>query len=141
MYKIHVQGDKYAYVDDEFKHLAQYKWHLHGRRYAIRHEKSKTIFMHHDIVGRVEGLVVDHINRNGLDNQTKNLRHVTQSVNMQNVDKLSTNTSGYRGVSWCKLNKKWRAQASINKKVTYLGLFKTPQEAAEAYKRRTTCTV
>ena len=45
----------------------------------------------------------------------------------------STITTGYRGVS--KSGERFVAQISINKKVTYLGLYDTPKEAAVAYDR------
>jgi hypothetical protein len=46
---------------------------------------------------------------------------------------LSTNTTGYRGVS--KRGERFEAQISINKKKTYLGIYDTPKEAAVAYDR------
>jgi hypothetical protein len=54
-------------------------------RYAHRTERGKTITMHHAIMGVPEkGLMIDHINGNGLDNRRCNLRIVTNRENCQN---------------------------------------------------------
>lgn len=43
--------------------------------------------MHRFIMGDKPGLVIDHINRDKLDNRRENLRHVTRSENAKNVDR------------------------------------------------------
>lgn len=48
------------------------------------HKDGRKLRLHHFIAGRVDGLVVDHINGNTLDNRRPNLRHVTHSVNATN---------------------------------------------------------
>jgi len=52
---------------------------------------------------------VDHRNGNRLDNRISNLRAATKSNNMQNSKMRKTNTSGVKGVYWCKAKKKWIA--------------------------------
>ena len=78
---------------------------------------------------------VDHINRNKDDNRIQNLRLATPSQQQGNKDLQLNNTSGFRGVCWHKASKKWKAQLRINGKQTYLGLFTTKEEAAEAYQK------
>ena len=46
---------------------------------------------------------------------------------------LSTNTTGYRGVT--KNRERFKAQIFVNKKKTNLGTYDTPKEAAVAYDR------
>ena len=79
---------------------------------------------------------VDHIDDNGpkTDNRICNLRKSTISQNMHNRGEYKSNKSGYKGVSWHKRVKKWRAQIKYNNKVMHLGYFSTPEEAYEAYK-------
>lgn len=47
-----------------------------------------------------EGMVVDHIDRNGLNNKIENLRVIPQSLNAKNLPKRVDNTSGVTGVTF-----------------------------------------
>lgn len=68
---------------------------------------------------------LDHINRNKKDNRISNLRESSSFENSQN-----RNNKGY----WLhKTPNIWRSKITVNNKVTYLGLFKTEEEAREAY--------
>ena len=69
--------------------------------------------------------VVDHIDRNPLNNCITNLRIVTHQQNMFN-----TNAKGYH---WYKRDKKWRARICVNYKDIYIGQFDTEDEARTAY--------
>lgn len=80
-----------------------------------------------------EGLTLDRINPNG-NYEPSNCRWVTmqiQSINKKAI--MNTNTSGYRGVSWNKKNKKWVVKISVNTKRIYLGSFEDKIEAAKKY--------
>ena len=76
----------------------------------------------------------DHINGDKADNRIINLRKATRSENEANKGKPITNTSGYKGVSWHKADKKWMAYIKVNKKQKNLGSFNCPIEAHEVYK-------
>lgn len=76
-----------------------------------------------------EGLVVDHINGNKLDNRRSNLRICTQS---QNLNGRNTN-KGYIGVSWDKFRGKWKANIGKDYQKIFLGRFDTAEEAARVY--------
>lgn len=87
--------------------------------------------MHQDIMGAKGKQVVDHINKNGLDNRRCNLRVCTVRQNAQNHKRFATNTSGYTGVNL--EGKKWRARLRGNdSKKIHVGNFNTPEEAAVA---------
>ena len=77
---------------------------------------------------------IDHINGIRDDNRWVNLRSATRSQNMCNRGKLSSNTSGYTGVTWHPKTQKWRAVINHNKKTYSLGLFVTKEEASQAYR-------
>lgn len=53
---------------------------------------------------------VDHKNRNTMDNRFSNLRPATKSENGMNTKLFSSNTSGCKGVSFCKQTQKWRVE-------------------------------
>lgn len=74
---------------------------------------------------------MDHINGNRSDNRIANLREVTHVQNMQNREKLPTNTSGFKGVN--RHEGRWVARILVNKKRVHLGRFDTPEEAYQAY--------
>ena len=77
---------------------------------------------------------IDHIDRNRANNWLSNLRDVTASQNMRNCGLRRTNTSGHKGVSYWAHRKLWAAQIRLNNKNKLLGMFDTPDAAAEAYK-------
>lgn len=76
---------------------------------------------------------IDHENLDRADNRWSNLRHASHSQNMANTRMYSTNTSGLKGVSWHKQNRKWVAQIGIGGKSRYLGSFETLEAAHAAY--------
>jgi hypothetical protein len=85
------------------------------------------------IMQPANGMVVDHIDHNGLNNQRSNLRVCTQMQNMANKriskDKV---TSAYKGVYPC-AKRKWQVRIEKDGKDRHLGVFATPEEAALAY--------
>lgn len=50
---------------------------------------------------------IDHINRIRDDDRWDNLRETSQTCNMRNIGMLKNNTSGAKGVHWCKTSNKW----------------------------------
>lgn len=77
---------------------------------------------------------IDHINRVKSDNRIINLRRVTRSQNAINCATRSDNASGYRGVSFFKKLKRWRADiALVGGKRKYLGSYTTKEDAGAAY--------
>ncbi len=132
-----------ALVDDEdFEWLSQHKWRMNERTgYAIcsmRKDIYRTVSMHREIlskssIGLPIGLLVDHIDFNKLNNCKANLRFVTKAQNNRYVGKRKNNTSGYKGVRWCKKGKRWRSEITVNWEHKWLGYFDTVEEAATAY--------
>lgn len=135
---IELTKGKTAVVDDEdFERLAQWRWSVNADGYAIRQKydsytvRNKAIFMHHEVIGRKEGMQVDHKNGNRTDNRRQNLRHCTHSENCRNSFVRSDNKLGIKGVSFHQ--GKYRARIFDNGKRITLGRFKTPEEAKLAY--------
>jgi len=77
--------------------------------------------------------IIDHKNRNTLDNRLSNLRPATASGNSQNRGMGKNNTSGIKGVCWHKTTSKWLAFIRTNGKQRHLGLFDTKEQAGAAY--------
>ena len=105
----------------------------HGRAYARVVRASGTLWMHHLILPPADGLDVDHIDRDGLNNRRSNLRLVTRQVNLYNRRLYPSNKSGFRGVTFDNQKGLWRADIKHNRKAMLLGRFATKEEAARAF--------
>ncbi len=126
----------YAYVDAaDYEWLSQWTWHQCGG-YAVRLEKRRLIFMHREITQAPRGRVVDHKNRNKLDNTRDNLNVCTQQENLRNRSKRRGTASRFRGVSYNKSCAKWFARIGLDGRTIHLGYFTDEVEAARAYDRK-----
>jgi hypothetical protein len=99
--------------------------------------KTKLYKLHRILVALREGreisdLYVDHIDGNGLNNRSDNLRLATQQENQKNRKLNSNNLSGYSGVYWNKAKQKWRACIKVDGKEIHLGYFDKLEDAVAA---------
>lgn len=122
-----------AIVDEaDFEMLSQHRWVACGR-YAQAWINGQTVVMHRLIMGLThgDGLYVDHIDHNPLNNRRANLRVCTAAQNSAHSWRKA-GVSGFRGVtaSYWGL---WNAHIWA-KCVRYeLGLFPDKEDAARAY--------
>ena len=72
---------------------------------------------------------VDHVDNNKHNNNLINLRYATLAQNQHNRLINTNNTSGTKGVYWCKRNNTWKAQININGKRINLGSFVNKEDA------------
>lgn len=141
MRKIKTSTGAYTLVDDEdYDMLNSYKWHISGKGYVISRPviakgKKGIIWMHRLVNKTPQGLITDHINHNKLDNRRKNLRTVTDAINMQNRSNNRNNTTGYRGVL-LEPSGKYRARIHHNKRPITIGMFNSPRAAYLAYRKK-----
>lgn len=129
---------KEAIVDDDiFLYLMQWRWYCSTQNRAVRTtgdgKDQKMIYMHRVVMGDPEGMEIDHINMDSLDNRRENLRVCTRAENSANKKKYSTNTSGYKGVTRNRKSGRWIARITINYVNIHLGSFDSAKEAAKAY--------
>ena len=126
---------KFAIVDgDMFDYLNQWKWTFE-KRYAVRKVNKKAIYMHRLIAEAKEGFEIDHINGDSLDNRISNLRSCTHAQNCRNTKIQTNNTSGFKGVSFNKGKKKWKAYINLDRVQKFLGYHRDIKAAAQAYNR------
>lgn len=106
----------------------------HSEGYLYTTIRTRKHFLHRLAFLYMEGYLpehqVDHINGTRDDNRWCNLRHASVTCQRQNNVKLSTNTTGYKGVSFNETSGKWGAQIIVNEKHYWLGSFDCPLEAA-----------
>lgn len=78
---------KYKFIIDtaDFDLVSQFQWHTRPEDHRCYAKNGKHVYLHRLIIGDVpNGMVVDHINRNTLDNRKCNLRIITPSENAKN---------------------------------------------------------
>jgi hypothetical protein len=132
--------------DDDFDELNQFSWCAKvcksGKIYAQRNAKHldgkwKPILMHRYLLqlGPKDGVEVDHIDGDGLNNTRSNMRRATHRKNLSNLVARQGCSSKFKGVSWHKASQKWTAYvgAGGHKGHKYLGLFLNETDAARAY--------
>ncbi len=127
---------------EDLPEISKYAWRTKFSRsggdtkwYACAFYKAedgvrRMTYMHSVVIGKKDGLWIDHINRNGLDNRRENLRHVTPAISAVNRRKRGK-TSKYRGVVLRK-NGRWQASIQTGSKTQYLGNFACEEDAARA---------
>jgi len=144
--RIPLTRGKYAIVDpDDYERLSRHKWHVSGgsgTAYAVRAVRTESgkyvpMAMHRMVLSVPPGILVDHINRNGLDERKANLRPATYSENGRNRTKYSKGTyaSQYKGVTRHGGERPWEAGITIHGTYIRLGRFRSEVEAARAYDR------
>ena len=107
-----------------------------GSKRRQNRKRVTTLLLHHLIIGKPpKGEVIDHIDRNGLNNKRENLRLATSSLNNRNSRGCSK-SSQYKGVSWAKSKNKWIANIGHEGKVINIGSFTCEKEAALAYNKK-----
>lgn len=114
-----LSGDGYILVGIGAKRykLHRIAWAWHGRELA-------------------DGMVIDHINDDKLDNRIDNLQQITVSENSQKAAfkaRTARSSSSYRGVILRKRDSCWRARVHFNGKNIHIGHFKCEIDAAKAY--------
>lgn len=146
MKEIKLTQGKVALVDDEdYERLNKLTWcaaKRDGTYYAyttnLRGKRGSVIAMHRLIMNTPKGLIIDHIDHNGLNNQKSNLRNCTASQNNANRTSKKQGTSKYLGVSFYKPYNKYHVQIRILGKNTHVGYYKNEIDAAIAYNEAAT---
>lgn len=141
--KIEVIIDK----KDEFL-FDQYTWtasdngcgtvYVHRRTRKHEGGRPRKVYLHRVLTKAGSGQIVDHINRNSLDNRKSNLRIASSSINNINRGKNKSwrgkpTSSKYKGVSWSNKGEKWHSYIWCDDERVHLGYFTEERDAARAY--------
>lgn len=144
MKEIKITKGYVAIIDDEFFELvSKRKWQacvLKNRKAVYAKcdvvdpvtKKRSAIFMHRFILSVTErGIITDHIDGNGLNNQLSNLRTCSRSENNRNVGIKKSNTTGYKGI--IRVGKRWQCRIRVDYKLVYGPSRASIVEAAHDY--------
>ncbi len=89
--------------------------------------------MVHGHLGDAE--IIDHIDRNGLNNRIGNLRVADKQINARNAKLREDNTSGVCGVTFDRSRGKWLAQMHVRGRNVHFGRFDDFADAVAARKK------
>ena len=137
--------DKIIKIDiEDIDKLKPFTWYINSAGYVNtslhigRKNKRgiyKNILLHRFIMGVEKEIypVVDHINRDKLDNRKSNLRLVNYQINAINASLRKDNKTGYKCVFFNKRTGKYFSQIRRNGKTKYLGSANTAEQAKHLY--------
>ena len=138
MIEIPLTNGGVARIDDADLHLVSlYRWRKYRNKratYAQSGQSPALILMHRLILGAPKGVMVDHADRDGLNNTRENIRFCSNAENMMNIGKMS-GSSKFKGVSWHTKVSKWRVTIRRDGCTTELGEFENEIAAAKQYDR------
>lgn len=129
-------GQEVIFDIENLEKVSAHAWFIDSLGYPSTGIGRENIRMHRFFVEDVQdGMVIDHINRNKMDNRVKNLRICTQKENVHNSTIRKNNTSGVPGVFFDKRAGRWRAQIYENGKSKHIGIYDAYEDAVAARKK------
>ena len=133
----------FALVDDEdYEAAAALRWSLIRPNLRCPHGiycqawvpgeggTKRRLTLHRFLLEPGNGVMIDHINGDGLDCRRANLRLATHSQNQCN--RRARNGAAHKGVHR-KPSGRWAARIESGGRTDYLGTFDTPEAAAACY--------
>lgn len=134
VYMTLTKGQETVFSLQDIHRVAEERWYVVNPRPGIYYARCERYgHLHEFLMGGEKG--VDHIDRDGLNNRTSNLRVATRSQQQANTGIYKNNKLGVRGVTQ---KKSGRFQARVHKDGTFhsAGTHDTVEQAAHAYDRK-----
>lgn len=122
-----------AIIDrDDVDLVSQYKWGYDETNGYATSRYYNTSMHRYIMNAKGSDIIVDHKNRNKLDNRRGNLRIADKSLNAINADLRTHNTSGVTGVSYSRSKELWRSYINYKGNRIDLGWFKNKDDAIKS---------
>ncbi len=123
-----IDGKEVLLDDEDYLWISEFKWRIDGGYATTGHN---AIRMHRILLRAHKGVLVDHVDRNPLNNQKINLRVASALQNAQNRSPRKCRISKYKGIH--KVNGKWRVRIQVNGERIHIGYYDNDLDAARAY--------
>lgn len=127
------QGIEFMVSKQDLSDILNFYWHVNTTGRVRTYFNKSHIFLHQYLMGTLDGFVIDHIDRNPLNNTRENLRFIKSRENILNSDFAENTSSKYHGIVFRKDKNVFQALIKVNGKSKNLGTFKSDFEAAFAY--------
>jgi len=113
------KGKKFIFDAEDVELISKFYWNCKNSEISYLYATNKYdtgIALHRLILGIPKGdkRIVDHINRDVLDNRKSNLRITNRAGNMMNITRPQ-GSNIFRGVHWNKNRNKWYVNLSYRK--------------------------
>lgn len=134
--RVCVQGAVVLLDDEDASLLDGVRWSLTQHGHVKGWRSGQLVYLHHLVLDVPSSCMVDHRNRDPLDNRRSNLRVATRSQNGANrlADRRKAGeTSRFKGVAWDRARGRWHAWIHVDGKTRSLGRHSTEEAAAAAY--------
>jgi hypothetical protein len=123
---------------EDWERVRGHSWFIMSTGYAAARVMGKQTLLHRFLINPPPGMLVDHKNGRIWDNTRANLRICSRAENNRNSRKKIYKQDPenprlvceFPGVNWYQPRQKWRANVCVNGKLTHLGYFVDPIEAA-----------
>ena len=130
-------GDEFLIDEEDISRVGSLFWHMSSDGYIVTSGLyGKTQYKLHNFIfgGRYgNDIVIDHINRDKTDCRKSNLRYVNNQQNGMNQSRKKNSYSGFKGVTYVKSKRQYRARIWLNGICVYLGSAHNPVIAAQMY--------
>jgi hypothetical protein len=123
-------NEQFYFDLEDYDKIKDYCWYkTKTTNYVATNIFGKKITLNNFLKKHDSKYIVDHYNRNKFDNRKENLIITTKKNNCINKSIQSNNKSGFVGVRYDKLNKKWISTIGLDGKDKWLGRFVNKEDA------------
>lgn len=128
-----------ALIDaEDFERLKHDSWRINliGKKRkprVVRNERKRLVYLARQLLDEPTGKIVDHENRNSLDDRRFNLRVCTVGENNLNRAQTASARSQFKGVAWNPSTQKWQVYTGRRGNRVLLGHFDCEIKAAQIY--------